>query len=200
MTNKILASINGLAVFLFLISGCFAVAAFGSVETVPLSATIPQQNSLSMSVFKVTGTNWAPATGIDLNALTYDPVKNIFTSSYYFAVEIGIDSNASTWTVTHLRSSISNGTQNLDNNINVSFVKHVISTNLDVAPPLSKVSYANSNNLSFTKSQFTAGEYLRVYYGLATGDPLNDAPGASPLTATKGSGSYSGSVSFTLTP
>jgi len=199
MTNRIFAFINSLTVFLFLISSSFVTAVFGSVETIPILASIPQQNSLSVSVFKVSRTTWASAAGIDFSALTYDSLKNIFTSSYYFAIEIGMDSNALSWTVTHQRSSISNGTQNLDNNINVSFVKHVISTNLDVVPPLSKVSYANSNNLSFIKNQFAAGEYLRVYYGLATGNPAEDASGVSALTATKGSGSYSGSVSFTIT-
>jgi len=98
----------------------------------------------------------------------------------------------------NLASSITNGTQSLDNNINVTFMRQIDTNN---GVELSKVSYANSNNKSFTKTQFAgATDWLRIYYGLASGNPAEDAPGVSPLVATAGSGAYHGNVDLTLTP
>lgn len=196
VTKNSLRLIGSLVVVLFLAFSCFAAGA----ENIPITTTIPQQSSLSIAVSKVTGTSWATVPGMLFDNLVYNSTLNIFTAGYYYVVDVGIICNTSAWSVTHLASSITNGTQSLDNNINVTFVRQVDATK---GVELSKVSYANSNNKSFAKTQFGETDWLRIYYGLGIGlttGPDADATGVTPLVAAAGSGAYNGSVSFTLTP
>lgn len=167
-------------------------------KTVDVAAVIPQQNGLTVSVSKVVGTTWTNATAIDFGSLVYDAENSVFGANAYYAVDVGVNSNAAEWTVTHRASSISNtaGTDDLDDNINVDFVKQVDD---DTATDLDKVTFANSDNKAFTKSQLTGG-WLRIYYGIATGNATEDAPGAVPIDSDKPFGDYKGSVTLTLTP
>lgn len=167
-------------------------------KTVDVAASIPQQNGLTVTVSRVVGTTWTNATSIDFGALVYNGTNSVFTANPYYAIDVGVNSNAADWTVTHKTASISNpaGTDNLDKNINVNFVRQTGNT---TAVALSKVTFANSNNKAFTRSQLTGG-WLRIYYGIATGNTTSDAPGAVPINATKPYGDYKGSVTLTLTP
>lgn len=173
---------------------CFAI----DTKTVVVTASIPQQNTLTVGVSKVVGTTWTPATSLDLGGLVFDSTNKIFTTagSASYVVDVTVNSNSGSWTVTHKTASITNGTDNLDNNVSVIFQKQIDSAN---GTQLDKVSFANSNNKAYTNTQIGSG-WLRVYYGLATGDVNKDAPGTTPIGATKASGSYQGSVTFTLTP
>lgn len=180
-----------LVLVLSLTSICLAI----DTKSVAVSASVPAENALSVTVSRIVGATWTPATSIDFANLVFDPVNSIFTADSYYAVDIGTNSNALDWAVTHTRSSVVNGAESLDSNINVTFTKETGITSTQLA----KLSYLNSDNQAFTKAQLADG-WLRAYYGIATGDPLNDAPGASPITLVKPSGTYSGTVTFTLTP
>ncbi|MCM8800197.1 MAG: hypothetical protein NC900_05700 [Candidatus Omnitrophica bacterium] len=163
-----------------------------------VKAYVPQLNGLSISISKipVSGGPWQPGqSSVDFGTLSFDSTYKIFRANYYYAVDVGINSNTSDWTVTHTPYSVTlvNGTETLDNHINVSFVKQINDT---TDQPLSKVSFANSNK-SFTKSQLLGG-WLRIYYGIATGS--GDNPGVTPIPSTKTFGQYKGSVTITLTP
>ncbi|MCM8782967.1 MAG: hypothetical protein NC909_01020, partial [Candidatus Omnitrophica bacterium] len=54
-----------------------------------------------------------------------------------------------------------------------------------------------SSNVSFNKALFKSGEWLRVYYGIATGSP-EDASGTRPITLEKSPGVYTGSIVLSL--
>jgi hypothetical protein len=113
----------------------------------------------------------------------------------YYAVDVYVqDNTGQTWTLTHTRQSLKSGTNTLDNNVNVTFAKQGSESGVD----LSKVSFANSNNKAYTKTDLGTGNHLRIYYGLATGS--KDAPGASPIGINQPAGTYTGSVTITLTP
>ena len=83
--------------------------------------------------------------------------------------------------------------------MNVTFVQQTPDPNN--ASTLQYISYASSNNVSYTKTQIGTGNWLRIYYGIGTGDPLKpDATGVTPIGADKPAGTYTGSVTITLTP
>jgi hypothetical protein len=83
----------------------------------------------------------------------------------------------------------------------VTFVKQTSST---VGTELQKVSFGDSQNIAYTKAQL-AGGWLRIYYGVGTGEVDSvtklgkDAPGVTPIGLDTPAGTYTGSVTLTLT-
>ncbi|HIE43729.1 MAG TPA: hypothetical protein EYP78_02900 [Candidatus Omnitrophica bacterium] len=159
-----------------------------------VKAEIPKVNGISVTISRIDESgNWTEASSIDFGKLYFDNNDNIWRSSYYCAVDVGVNTNATDWTITHTRSSIANGSEKLDNNVNVTFMKQINDTE---AEKLLEVSYKDSNNQSFAKSKLSGG-WLRIYYGIAAGN--KDAPGVEPITMEKPYGTYQGSVTLTLT-
>jgi len=183
-----------LALVLSLTAICFA----SDMRVVDVKAYIPQQNGLSVSISRVDAATetWTPASAIDFETLVFDNVNKIFTAKCYYALDVGVTSTNPDWTVTHTATSVINGSESLDNNVNVVFVKQLTNTTYSI---LTKLSYANSNNQAFTKTQLSGG-WLRIYYGIATGEAGKDSPGTTPIPGTKTYGNYQGQVTFTLTP
>ena len=198
MRTATLRSILALVMVLALASTGFTA----SSKTINVSANVPTVGggfNVNVSRIRASDDVWEltdPNLPIDFQTLVYDAVNGVFGANYYYAVDIGVmDNSGSPWMITHTRNSVARDAfNNLDNNINVSFTKE---SSTAPAINLQKVSYASSQNISFSKSQLTGG-WLRAYYGIATG--LNDAPGALPIDATKPTGLYQGSVMITLTP
>lgn len=173
------------------------VALAADTKTVLVKANIPSQSSLNVTVSKVVGTVMTAATEVNFGNLILDPTYNIYKTSdgSYYAVDVGINSNATNWTVTHAVSSMANGTANLNNNINVTFMNQQTSS---TGVQLAKLSYSASNSRVTNKADITAGGWLRIYYGLATGS--GDATGVSVIPATATSGAYAGTITLTLAP
>jgi len=167
-----------------------------SSKSITISATISPVEDLSVSISRIEGSNWYPnQTSIDFGTLSYDITNNIFRANCYYAVDVGVSGNVSNWIITHSVSSIKNaaGTDSLDNNINVSFNQQLDDT---TANEIGYYSYAQSNR-SFNKSQISPG-WLRIYYGIATGS--GDASGVESITTAKPAGTYTGTITLTLTP
>ena len=196
-----------------LMSMVFVVVAFcatnawaGSSRTVTVNATVPTvAGGLTVEVSKVTGEDasglggvWTTASSISFGTLVWDSVNSIFLPDSYYAVDIGVlDNSGNAWTVTHSRQSLANGANNLNDKVNVSFNKQ---TTKDTGIELSKFSFGNSNSKAFTKAQLTSG-WLRVYYGIGTGNPLKpDASGVTPIGLDTPAGTYNGSITITLAP
>lgn len=190
-----------IGMFFVIVAFCATNVWAAATQTVAVSATVPTvTGGLSVVVSKVIGTTFTPASSISFGTLTLDPVNNIYTTTdqSYYAIDIGvIDNTATVWTVAHTRASLVSGANNLDGKVNVSFVKQTSST---VSSLLQKVSFTNSQSISYNKTAL-AGGWLRVYYGLGTGDPANpDATGVTPIGLDTPAGTYTGSVTITLTP
>ncbi|MDD3275129.1 MAG: hypothetical protein PHN16_05200, partial [Candidatus Omnitrophica bacterium] len=173
-----------------------AVNAFAATsQTVNVSATVPTTNGLSVSVHKIIGTVWSEAAAINFGTLEWDSELSMFlpADGEYYALDVKIDNNSGTdWTVSHAHQSLSSGTNNLDNNVNVTFVK--VANSDEAESPLEKVSFASSNK-SYAKSTLL-NSWLRIYYGISTGS--EDATGVTPLGASTVAGTYTGSVTLTL--
>ncbi len=188
--------------FVFMFAAVISIAAcpVWCQTIVDMNAEIESENTLTVSINKVVGTTWSSATAIDFGVLTFDSTNKIFTADNYYAVEVGVNSNATNWTVTHaINKSVVHETdtaKNLNDNINVTFVKRH-NTNPEVQ--LGKYSLTNANNKAYTKTDIgvASGYWLRIYYGIATGS--GDGTGAVPITTDKPSGKYSGQIKLTLT-
>lgn len=175
-------------------------------KTITVTAAVPTiSGGLNVTVSKIQASDgtWLvsdPDLSIDFGTLTRDTTFNIFKSLYYYAVDIGVTDNTGTvWTITHTRNSIQkDAINNLDGNVNVTFMQQ---TNSSTATQLQKLSFANSNNVAYTKTQLGSG-WLRIYYGIGTGatGASGDAPGVTPIGVDKPAGTYTGSVVITLTP
>ena len=182
-----------LVVALFSISGFTQTVI--RTDNYDVRCRIPSQTGFTVDISKIAGSNWSPAGSIDFGELWLDSQWNVFRSDFTYAVDIGVTANVPNWTLQHTRTSVvrSGGSENLDGNINVVFVKQLgPQTSVD----LDKVSYLNSNNIDYTKAEL-AGGWLRIFYGLGNGD-ANDAPGVTPIDLTKPSGDYLGVVTLTL--
>ncbi len=197
--KKMLKAATCLIMVLGLTSAAFAAA----THTITVKATIPTLNGMTVTLSKVVGTTFttqADNTLMDFGTLTFDTVNSIFTAAYYFALDIGVLNNAA-WTVQHTPSTIYNRTtgntaQKLDSNINVSFFNQLTST---TANNIAKVSFLNSAR-TVTSTNIATG-WLRIYYGIGTGDPANpDNTGVTPILSTQPAGNYQGSVTLSLTP
>ncbi|MBD3246422.1 MAG: hypothetical protein GF333_05365 [Candidatus Omnitrophica bacterium] len=181
-----------LAIFMLLFSsdGSAQVSESFNVE-----ATIPRQNSFNVTITRVEGNTTNTTNAVDFGRLTFDPQLNIFTADAYYFVDIGVGTNTPQWSLEHAVTPVqrAGGEDTLDDHINVVFVKQLS----DIASEqLSKVSYANSDEHTYTRDQLSGG-WLRVFYGIGTGDD-QDAPGVSPVTVEKPSGDYVGEVTITL--
>jgi len=183
----------------FVVVAFCATSAWASPNptTVTVNATIPTMaGGLNVSVSKVVGTVWTAASQISFGTLVWDTVNNIFLPNCYYAVDIGVtDNSGNPWTITHTRSSLLGpGGANIDDKVNVSFNKQTSST---VGTELAKYSFGNSNSKAFTKATLLNG-WLRIYYGVGTGEPGKDAPGVTPIGLGTAAGTYTGSITITL--
>lgn len=183
------------AVMIFSLAG---LASAAQSKSVTATVVIPLTTSFSIETRKYIGDD---KTGIvsgsmDFGILTFNTTYKIFTPACYYGVLVGVQDNSGTaWTVTHTRTAIQKDASNhLNNNINVSFMAVNPDNTEDV---LSKVSYANSNNVPFSKASLT-GHWLKIYYGVASG--VGDNTGVVPIDITYPQGTYTGTVTLTLTP
>ena len=194
---RVMSKVVLAAIFILWSGASLCLAAATATRNV--RATVPTMNqSLTLTVSRITpGTPdvWVPATEVDFGTLTHDATNHIFRAAAFYAIDVGVVDNTNAWTLSHARTSLKmDATNNLDDNVNVAFVKQTSGT---AGAELSKFSFNNSNGKSFTKAQLDGG-WLRIYYGVATGS--GDATGVVPVPEIKPSGSYQGTITLTLTP
>jgi hypothetical protein len=179
------------------------LSSFGIAATdIRIAASIGDTHSMAVALNKVVGSVWTPITnllglGMDFGALTKG-ADNVFRSDTYFVMDAPVTSNHPTWTITHTRSNFQrDAANNLNDNVNVKFVKVDNTTNAETQLSSGYVSYANSNSKVYSNTDLTNAR-LRIYYAIASGS--GDATGVSVITTAKASGSYAGTVTLTLSP
>ncbi len=181
---------------IILIFGLIPISFAADAQLLTPKADIPPTSALNVSVSKIVGNTWTTGqSSIDFGTLFYKFEYKSFISACYYAIDVGVSSNALNWQVKHETTSMSNGSETMDENINVVFMKQLDDRN---AIELLKVNFAESNGKVFNKSQLTDG-WLRIYYGVATGKAGDDAPNAKPIGASKTFGNYQGTVKITMT-
>ena len=195
--KKVIVCMLAAVIFAFCTTAVWAA----TFQTVNVNATVPvMAGGVTVSISKVPvvggvdGTWILNQSSISFGTLIFDTVNHIFLPDNYYAVDVGVTDNSTpNWAVTHTRASLGA----LDSKVNVSFVKQTSAT---AFTPLQKVSFGNSQGVSYTKAQL-AGGWLRIYYGIGTGSLIKpDATDVTPIGMDTPAGTYTGSVKITLTP
>lgn len=172
--------------------------------SVRIAATIGETHQLNVVLNKVIGSTWTEITdlagqGMDFGSLTKDS-DNVFRSNAYFVIDAPVVSNKSGWTITHTATDFAkDSSNNLNANTNVKFIK-VDNTN-NAETQLASNGYISygvaKTRAAITQSELSGGR-LRVYYSIASGS--GDASGVSVITTSKPTGTYTGTVTLTLSP
>jgi len=147
---------------------------------------------------------------VNFGTLTRDVTNKVFTGSSYYAVDVAVlDNTGRSWTLTHTTTPVKYQSESLDDSITVAFAKVMRprGATKDEETPLIRGTYKESNNAQFNRATLAGGSggWLRIYYGIATGnpDPLKgalDPAGVFPISQSQLAGDYSGGVTVTLTP
>lgn len=181
-----------------LLSGSVMADTF--TKDIIIKATVPQTQGLSIAISRVRNINgqevWTPAQEISFDDLEYNSENHIFLAKSYYVVDVGVNSNASTWTISYNATSIV-GPNNykLDHHVNLVGVKQKTDSEYTV---IGRAAYGDALSFVITKSQLDGG-WLRLYYGIATGDSSVDSPNTTPITTDVPAGIYTGSITITLT-
>lgn len=211
MFAKVLKATGFTVVILGIAGLVFAQTIQRDQETLDINVDVPVQNTLDVTASEVVPAVpddiWTvlPGLSMDFGQLSWDDTNHIFTASKYFAVDVGINSNASSWRVDYQASPFqSSSGDDLNDNVNVTFAVQSLA-----GEQSSNVrTYGETMSWSFLKSAFGPGEWLRVYYGIATGCTAQnvidglcsvaDATNAVPVGVDKSTGAYTGSIVLTL--
>jgi hypothetical protein len=198
----------------FCATSAWAITASVSAPAITVNATVPTvTGGLSVSLSQITGEDpvthlggvWTAATSMSFGTLVWHPENgtngkplNIFLPTSYYAVDIGVSDNTGTdWRVTQARASmVRSAGGNIDDKVNVTFSKQTSAT---VSAWQDKFTFGESAGKVYTKAQL-AGGWLRIYYGIATGEAGRDAANATPIGLDTPAGTYQGSVTITLSP
>lgn len=173
-----------------------------AATNIRIAASVGETHQMNVALNKVIGSSWTSVSdlagvGMDFGSLTKG-ADNVFRSDAYFVVDAPVISNRPTWFITHTRTDFAkDATNNLNGNVNVKFVKVDNTTNAETQLSGGYVSYASSNSKVVNSSDITNSR-LRIYYSIAGGS--GDASGVTVITTAKPSGSYSGTVTLTLSP
>ncbi len=210
-----------IAKFVLILAIALTWQAMGFAAELSVSANVPTISGLmEVTVFQINAQDpkvtdddtWSPASSIDFGTLNRDPKNKIFTAGHFIAVDVAvIDNTGKTWTITHNLKSVLGQTAeagNLDENIVVGFDKVMQDrdtgkdTDVVLADPRP---YKDCNGVSFNRAILEGGKggWLRIYYGVATGNKdvaigAVTPAGAYPVPQYQLAGSYSGSVTLTL--
>ncbi|MBN2121269.1 MAG: hypothetical protein JW734_09495 [Candidatus Omnitrophica bacterium] len=182
-----LAMVCGLAIF---------AASIGFAADIIISAEVPQATDVNVVLSRVTGDSWTPAASMNFGTLALDEDLGIFLPPYYFAADVGVNGGAP-WTIQHSVSGAdftTGGLEALGDNVIVTFMKQ---TGDEEGSELGKVLIMNASR-SYSNVDLYPG-WLRVYYGISTGEPGAEPAGATPITVHEYAGNYSGTVTISLT-
>ncbi|MFA5145641.1 MAG: hypothetical protein WC723_06555 [Candidatus Omnitrophota bacterium] len=203
MKKIIILGVVGLV--LGLASLCFAST------SIRIAATIGETHQMNVALSRMANAGATPTvvndltgTGMDFGTLIQDPTDHNFRTPVYFYIDAPVVSNRASWTITHSATDFAkDGTNNLNANTNVTFVK-ATSTGETALSSGGLISYATAKtraaitNTELGWSAGVTGGWLRIYYGIAQGS--GDATGVSVITTDKPVGAYTGTVTLTLSP
>ena len=196
--------------------GCMLLVSGNIYAQFLISAAVSQATDVNVTLTKIDSQGTADpsddvwlgsAQGIDFGDLEMrtftDPQdSNIKYSVFlpaddsYYAADVGVN-GAGPWTINHTVQGadfLSGGDDALGDNVVVTFVKQLDST---TSQQLDQVAIMNANGRTYDSTALSGG-WLRVYYGIATGD-TSEPSDVTPVAPTQVGRSYSGTVTFTLT-
>lgn len=196
MFRKLLMAILALALV-------FGMSPLGmAAQNIRIAASIGEIHTMSVTLLKATSSGQSLVTdligtGMDFGLLTKN-ASNYFVSDAWFIVDAPVTTNHASWTITHTATDFVSGGNNLNGNINVTFVKVNNASNAETQLSGGYVSYDTAKSKPpIPNTDIGDGYRLRIYYGIPSSNSGN-ASGVSPIPSTQPVGTYVGTVTLTL--
>lgn len=195
MFKKLLMAILALALV-------FGMSPLGmAAQNIRIAASIGELHQMTVGLLKVTAAGQTPVsdlvgTGMDFGLLTKN-VNNYLVSDAFFIVDTTVVSNHTTWNIAHTATDFTNGSVNLNGNVNVTFVKVNNATNDESLLSNGYVSYTTAKSKTILNTDLGTGFRLRIYYAIPNINTGN-ASGVATIPMSQATGSYVGTVILTL--
>ena len=188
-----------------LISNAATTASFG------VQAEVPQELSLSSWIRYAPpggdpyGTGSGDASGLDFGTLTKDTTYGIWTPEKYFTVFLLASTSGRPYRIQQSCTSFLSGTKSLNTSLIMTpdyesldeIVEDESQGSMPSGDSLGSAALAVGVNKVIYTGNAGLSRIVRAYYGLATGDS-GEPSGAEPITADQVSGTYSGTVTFSV--
>ena len=182
-------------------SACFAQTA---QEIFNLSADIPEASGVSIDANRVVGTTWTPVGNSLAYNMNYDTVNEIWMATEYYAVDVaptGGTGNPTTSVVFQQGNNPNGGTTHgLGVKGSATFVSVTGPTGAQTETAL----VAHPKEVFGTVSETIQpseliGGFLRMYFGINTGEEGTMPPTAEVFTNSDAPGSYEGTMTISAT-
>jgi len=201
MRSTILVIVVFIVVALIASSSCFAQTA---EKIYNLSADIPDATGVSITANKIVGTTWTPVGTSLIYNMTYNTTNEVWLAAEYYAVDVaptGGTGNPQT-TVTFVQGNNPNGgtAHGLGVKGAASFVSVTgpVGAQVETALPSHPKEVFESVNETIQPSELTGG-FLRMYFGINTGEEGTMPPKAEVFTNADAPGDYEGTMTVSAT-
>ena len=190
---------------ILVVASAVAVAPVFAQVVFTVSAQVPASTGVNFVVSRVVGTVFtkqaANFTNLNFGVLALDPVNQIFLPDHGWVIDVAPNGAS--------RPDLSVSYQDTGNPTGVpigqGLAQHGTITFAEVVfgPPettnvIDGMSLGQSNGTLINETQFANG-FLRMFLGIATGDPALDEGTATPFTAVNAAGTYTGELTLTAT-
>ena len=199
------------ALVMFSLVGVGTVSFAATTASVGVEATVPQELELTSWMrysppgIGPYGAGSGDATSLNFGTLTKDPTYGIWVSDRYFTAFLLGASSGRDYKISQTCTGFSFGGEDLDDSL---MMKPDYVTDDEILPGVPQGSkpvgdivasqdLAVGSNLTIYTSNAGLSRIVRAYYGLSTG-AAGEPSGAVPITSDQLSGTYSGTVTFSI--
>ena len=195
-------------IFLIVFCGTFLFThTISSANPVAVTADVPASQATSYVIWKFFPNQGWPDDPETSNALnfttTLDTSLGVYFADNWYAIDVYPDTYSNI-TIQYTETENPNGVLGDGSGLSHRGIATVNKKAWGSGPEstLRKEVFGDINNVTFPASQFSAtpGGFMRLYIGLATGNPALNEPGnAVPFTVADASGNYRGTITLTIT-
>jgi len=200
----------GIATFMCLLAVCASVFA-ASTANVSVTAIVPSSLDLTATIRSAPpggdpfGPGSADAASINFGTLTFDTTNHIWVADKYFTVFLIASTSGRAYTLQQTNNGVV-ATGGGDLNTNLIMTPDYQTNDQLAGVPQGLMPAGDSlgaRTLSFGTNKVIyngnsgLSRIARAYFGLATGEP-GEPTGALPITTNKPSGTYNGTVTFSV--
>jgi len=195
---------------LIAIASSTSICLAASTVSVGVTATVPQQLELGSWIRYAPagvdpyGSGSGDATSLNFGTLVYDDTNGIWTASKYFTVFLLASSSGRPYRIQQSNTGFSLGSTNLNSNL-ILTPDYITADEIIDGTPQGSIgidSYGSKSlalgvNRVIFNGNSGKSRIARAYYGLATGD-TGEPTGAKPITGDQLSGTYAGTITFSV--
>lgn len=196
---------------LIAIAGSTSICPAATTASVGVQATVPQQLELTSWIRYAApgvdpyGTGSGDATSLDFGTLTFDDEYGVWTAGKYFTVFLLATSSGRPYRIQQTNTGFAAGSTNLSNSLIMTpdyqegdeIVSGTEQGSMPSGDSIGSKTLALGTNKVIYNGNSGLTRIVRAYYGLATGES-GEPSGSEPITGDQVSGTYSGTVTFSV--